>query len=104
MVKWAGGQLGGKLVARLAVRLVAGITAKIAVKLAAFIGKEIIKWDEEALDALFNKTIKYLVINNYIFAIIKLYIWQLKGKALLLLQGAKLLVILKSVYYNKDQI
>jgi len=31
-------------------------------------------WDEEALDALFNKIIQYLVINSYIFAITKLYI------------------------------
>ena len=33
-------------------------------------------WDEKALDALFNKTVQYSVVNSYVFIIIKLYIWQ----------------------------
>ena len=69
--KWAGGQLGGKVATGSAVKVAAvGVTTRLA----AAIGEEIIKWDEEALDALFNKTIKYLIINNYVFAISKLYI------------------------------
>ena len=69
------GQLGGKITAR----------APTAVA----IGEETIKeeegeiWDKKALDALFNKTVQYSVINSYISAITKLYAWQLKGKALL---------------------
>ena len=56
-------QLGEKIV----VESAAG--SAIAIK------EEIIKWNKEALDALFNKIIRYLVINNYISAIIKLYTW-----------------------------
>ena len=84
--KWVGGQLGGKVVIGLAVGLVVGlavgliagvvvgVAARVAAGLAAAIGEEIIKWDKEALDALFNKTIKYLIINNYVFIINKFYI------------------------------
>ena len=114
----AGGQLGGKAVVKAAVGSAAGLAAGVATGVAtgvaagaaAAIGEEIIKdkegeiQDEKALDTLFNKIIKYSVINNYVSAITELYIWQLKGKALLPLQGVKLLVILKSVYRNKDQI
>ena len=39
-------------------------------------------WDKEALDALFNEIIQYSVVNSYVFTITKLYVWQLKGKAL----------------------
>ena len=82
MVKWAGGQLGGKVITRLAVRSAIGLTARSAVKTAVgvatrsatAIGEEIIKWDKKALDALFNKTIKYLIINNYVSTINKFYI------------------------------
>ena len=122
MVEQAGGQLGGKAAAGVAVGAVVGaaaesaagaatgVAAEAAAGAAAAIGEEIIKdkegeiQDEEALDTLFNKTIKYSVINNYISAITEFYIWQLKGKALLPLRGVKLLAILKSVYCNKDQI
>ena len=114
----AGGQLGGKAVVKAAVGLAAGLAAGVVVRVAVgvaaraavAIGEEIIKdkegeiQDKKALDTLFNKTIRYSIINNHISAITELYIWQLKGKALLLLQGVKLLAILKSVYYNKDQI
>ena len=105
MAKWVEGQLKGKAITRSAVKsavksavrlivglvvgVVAGAAAGVATKSAAAIGEEIIKWDKEALDALFNKTIKYSVINNYIFTISKLYIQQLKNKALLLLQWVK---------------
>ena len=112
MAEWAGGQLGGKVVVGLAVGSVVGLVVRLAIravvgvatKSAAAIGEKIIKWDKEALDALFNKTIKYSVINNYIFTITKLYTQQSKGKALLLLRGAKLSVILESVHHNKDRI
>ena len=45
----------------------------------AAVGEEAVKeegeiWDEEALDALFNEIVQYLVINSYVSAIIKLYI------------------------------
>ncbi len=84
--KWAGGQLGGKAAAGLVAGSAAGAGAAVgvaagsAVGAAAAIGEEII-WNEEALDALFNKTIRYSVVNNYVSAITKLYAWQLKGKA-----------------------
>ena len=60
--KWDGGQLGGKA----------------AVAAATAIGEEAVKeeeeiWDEEALDALFNETVRYSVINSYVSAITKLY-------------------------------
>ena len=52
---------------------------KAAIAAAAAIGEEAVKeegeiWDEEALDALFNEIVQYLVINSYISAITKLYI------------------------------
>ena len=103
MAEWAGGQLGGKAAAKSTARSIAGVAAVgVAAGSATAIKEEIIKWDEEALDALFNKIIRYLIINNYISTISELYIWQLKGKALLPLWGAKLLVILKSICYNED--
>jgi len=30
-------------------------------------------WDEEALDALFNEIVRYLVINSYVSTITELY-------------------------------
>ena len=82
---------------------------KVAVGAAIGIGEEAIKekgkvQNEEALDALFNKTIQYLVINSYISTIIKLYAQQLEGKTLQPLQGAKLLAVLDSVRRNRNQI
>ena len=120
MAKQVGRQLRGKVVIGLIIRSAIGLAIGLVIKLvvgvavrviigvvvgsAIAIGEEIIKWDEEALDALFNKTIKYSIINNYIFAITELYIWQLKGKALQLLQGAKLSVVLNGVRRDKDWI
>jgi len=44
------------------------------------IGEEAVKeegeaWDEEALDALFNETVRYSVVNSYVSTITKLYAW-----------------------------
>ena len=77
--KWAGGQLGGKAAVGSAVGsaagagVVVGVATGSAAEAAVAIGEEIIKWDKEALDALFNETIRYLVVNNYVFAISELY-------------------------------
>ena len=30
-------------------------------------------WNEKALDALFNETIQYSIVNNYVFAVTELY-------------------------------
>ena len=52
-----------------------------AIRAAAAIGEEAIKdkkekiWDEEALNALFNKIVQYSVVNSYVSAITKLYVW-----------------------------
>jgi len=52
---------------------------KAATGVAAAAGEEAIKeeeiWDKEVLDALFNKTVQYSVINSYVSAITKLYAW-----------------------------
>jgi hypothetical protein len=53
---------------------------KVAVAAAAAIGEEAVKeegeiWDEEALDALFNEIVRYLVMNSYVSAITELYAW-----------------------------
>ena len=61
-------------------------------------------WDEEALDVLFNKTVRYSVVNSYVSAITELYAWQLEGKTSQPLRGAKLLAVLDSVCRDKDQI
>ena len=69
-----GGQLKGKVVIGVTVAIEVAIRAVIA------IGKEAIKedegeiWDEEALDALFNEIIQYLVVNSYVSIITKFYI------------------------------
>jgi len=73
----------------------------------AAVGEEAIKeemWDEEALDALFNETVRYLVINSYVSAITELYAWQSEGKTSQPLRGAKLSAVLDSVCRNEDQI
>jgi len=65
----AGGQLGGK----------AAVGAAAAAGAAAAVEEEAIKeeeiWDEEALDALFNETVRYSVVNSYASAITELYAW-----------------------------
>ena len=87
--EWAGGQLGGK----------AATEAATATK-----DEEGDIWDEEALDALFNETIRYSVVNSYVSAITELYAWQSKGKASQPLRGAKLSAILESVRRDEDRI
>jgi hypothetical protein len=34
------------------------------------------KWDEDALDAQFNETVRYAVVNSYASAIAELHAWQ----------------------------
>ena len=76
---------------------------------AAAIGEEAVKeegeiWDEEALDALFNETVRYSVVNSYVSAITELYAWQSEGKASQPLRGAKLSAVLDSVRRDEDWI
>ena len=85
----------------------AAVAVVIAVAIA--IGEEAIKeegeiWDEEALDALFNDTVRYSVVNSYVSAITELYMWQSEGKASLPLWGVKLSAVLDSVRRDKDRI
>jgi hypothetical protein len=95
------GQLGGKAAV--------GAAAGAAVGAAAATGEEAVKeegeiWDEEALDALFNETVQYLVVNSYVSTITKLYAWQLEGKASQPLREAKLSAVLDSIRRDKDRI
>jgi hypothetical protein len=62
------------------------------------------EWDEEALDALFNETVRFSVINSYVSAITELYTWQSEGKATLSLRGAKLSTLLESARRDEDRI
>ncbi len=71
MAKWVGGQLKGKAVVGVAIVVGAAIAIEVVI---AIKDKEGDIQDKEALDALFNKIIQYLIINNYISAITKLYI------------------------------
>ena len=107
--KWAGGQLGGKAAAGSApgsapgsaAGAAAGVAAGAAAGAAAAIGEEIIKdkegeiWDKKALNALFNKIIKYSVINNYIFAITELLYVVIKRQSLTAVIGGKALSNIK---------
>ena len=66
-------------------------------------------WDEDALDAQFNETVRYSVVNSYVSAITELYAWQQSqsssdGKAAPPLRGAKLSAILESVRRDKDRV
>ena len=90
------GQLGGKAAAGAAA---AAATGEEAVK-----EEEGEIWDEEALDALFNETVRYSVVNSYVSAITELYAWQSEGKASLPLRGAKLSAVLESVRRDEDRI
>ena len=99
-VEWVG-QLGGKAAAKAA----AGAAAGAAVGT----GEEAVKeegevWDEEALDALFNETVRYSVVNSYVSAITELYAWQSEGKTSQPLRGAKLSAVLDSVRRDEDRI
>ena len=59
------GQLGGKITA--------GAVAAVATEEEAVKEKKGEIWDKEALNALFNKTVRYLVITSYVSAITELY-------------------------------
>lgn len=66
------------------------------------------KWDEDTLDALFNETVRYSVVNSYASAITELYAWQQSqaptdDKAPPL-RGAKLSAVLDSVRCDEDRI
>jgi len=91
-----GGQLGG--------RAAAGAVAGAAAAAEEAIKDEEEIWDEDALDALFNETVRYSVVNSYVSAITELYAWQSEGKALQPLRGAKLSAILDSVRRDEDRI
>jgi hypothetical protein len=66
------------------------------------------KWDEEALDVLFNETVRYSVVNSYASAITELYAWQQSQTSvddkIPPLRGAKLSAVLGSVHRDEDRI
>src|SRR5277367_607362 len=88
------------------------VTATAAAAAAAAPGAEEIeeeKWDEDALDAQFNETVRYAVVNSYTSAITELHAWQQAqlssdGKAApSILRGAKLSAVLDSVRRDEDR-
>ena len=85
-------------------RAAAGAAARAAAAAEEAIKDEEEIWDEDALDALFNETVRYSVVNSYVSAITELYAWQSEGKALQPLRGAKLSAILDSVRRDEDRI
>jgi hypothetical protein len=67
------------------------------------------KWDDEALDAQFNETVRYSVVNSYASAITELYAWQHSqspsdDRATPPLRGAKLSAVLESVRRDEDRV
>ena len=68
------------------------------------------KWDEDALDAQFNETVRYAVVNSYASAITELHAWQQAqlssdGKGTpSVLRGAKLSAVLDSVRRDEDRV
>ena len=63
------------------------------------------EWDEEALDAQFRETVRFAVVNAYVYAITELYAWQFDGKASPPpLRGAKLSAVLESVRRDEDRV
>lgn len=66
------------------------------------VGEE--EWDEEALDTLFNETVRYSVVNSYVSAITELYAWQSEGKPLPPLRGPKLSALLGNIRRDEDRI
>src|SRR5271168_4355585 len=67
------------------------------------------EWDEDALDALFNETVRYSVVNSYASAITELYAWQRSqslsdDKTVPPLRGAKLSEVLDSVRRDEDRV
>ena len=67
------------------------------------------EWDEDALDALFNETVRYSVVNSYASAITELYAWQRSqslsdDKSVPPLRGAKLSAVIDSVRRDEDRV
>jgi hypothetical protein len=66
------------------------------------------KWDEDALDDLFNETVRYSVVNSYASAITELYAWQESQTSvndkIPPLRSAKLSAVLDSVRRDEDRI
>jgi hypothetical protein len=65
------------------------------------------EWDEDALDALFNETVRYSLVNSYASAITELHAWQQSQASAddktPPLRGAKLTAILDSVRRDEDK-
>jgi hypothetical protein len=65
-------------------------------------------WDEDALDAQFNETVRYSVVNSYASAITELYAWQQSQvsatEKIPPLRGAKLSAVLDSVRRDEDRV
>jgi len=68
------------------------------------------KWDEDALDAQFNETVRYAVVNSYASAITELHAWQQAqlssdGKGTpSMLRGARLAAGLDSLRRDEDRV
>ena len=61
--------------------------------------------EEEALDAQFRETVRFAVVNAYVYAITELYAWQFDCKASPPpLRGAKLSAVLESVRRDEDRV
>ena len=71
-------------------------------------GSEDENWDEGALDAQFNETVRYSVVDSYVCAITELYSWQQSqasaGEKIPPLRGAKLRAVLNSVRRDENKI
>jgi hypothetical protein len=65
-------------------------------------------WDEDTLDAQFNETVRYAVVESYACAITELYSWQQSqasaAEKIPPLRGAKLRAVLNSVRRDEDRI
>jgi hypothetical protein len=71
-------------------------------------GSEDENWDEEALDAQFNETVRYSVVEGYVCAITELYSWQQSqasaGEKTPPLRGAKLRAVLDNVRRDENKV
>ena len=71
-------------------------------------GSEGEDWDEDALDAQFNETVQYSVVDSYACAITELYSWQQSQASaddkIPPLRGVKLRSVLNSVRRDEDRI
>ena len=65
------------------------------------------EWDEDALDALFNETVRYSLVNSYASVITELHVWQQSQASAddktPPLRGAKLSAVLDSVRRDEDK-